>query len=94
MTFLLTFLVIGIIATVHELGHFFVARMQGIPVRELSLGIGPKIFQKQGTRTLFSFRIIPIFAYVNMAGSSSAEENMESGFLNAKPSAKAKVLVA
>ncbi|QRN86321.1 RIP metalloprotease RseP [Clostridia bacterium] len=94
MTFLLTFIVIGIIATVHELGHFFVARMQGIPVKELSLGIGPKIMQKQGEHTMFSLRIIPIFAYVNLAGETSEEQNIENGYLNAKPGAKAKVLVA
>lgn len=94
MTFLLTFIVIGIIATVHELGHFFVARMQKIPVKELSLGIGPKIMQKQGKHTMFSLRIIPIFAYVNLAGETSEEQNMENGFLNSRPGAKAKVLVA
>ncbi len=94
MTFLLTFIVIGIIATVHELGHFFVARKQGIPVKELSLGIGPKIMQRQGKHTMFSLRIIPIFAYVNMAGASPDEEHMENGYLNASPGAKAKVLLA
>ena len=94
MTFLLTFIVIGIIATVHELGHYVAARRQGIPVKELSLGIGPKIFQRQGKNTKFSLRIIPIFAYVNMAGSTPDEEDMENGFLNARPGAKAKILFA
>jgi regulator of sigma E protease len=94
MTFLLTFIVIGIIATVHELGHFFVAKRQGIPVKELSLGIGPKIMQRQGKSTMFSLRIIPIFAYVNMAGASPDEEHMEHGYLSASPGAKAKVLFA
>ncbi len=94
MTFLLTLLVIGIIATVHELGHYFVAKRQHIPVKELSIGIGPKIMQKSFHETMFSLRLIPIFAYVQLGGTTPDEEQMRNGFMNASPGAKAKVLFA
>lgn len=94
MSILLTFLVIGVIATAHELGHFFAARREGIPVRELSLGVGPKILQKDKNGTKFSLRLIPIFAYVQMAGVLPEEQDMEDGYLRKRPGQKARVLVA
>lgn len=94
MTLLYTFLVIGVIATVHEFGHFLVAKQQNIPVKELSIGMGPKILQKRVKETNFTLRLIPLFAYVHMAGSSPEDEDLEGGFLTARPAAKAKILLA
>ena len=38
-------LLLGILVTAHEAGHFFAARMTGIPVKEFSIGYGPKLLQ-------------------------------------------------
>lgn len=94
MSILMTFIVIGIIAAAHELGHFYAARKQGIAVRELSIGVGPKILQRKLDETRFSLRLIPVFAYVHLAGSLPEEQDIPGGFLKASPKTKAKVLVA
>lgn len=94
MSILMTFIVIGIIAAAHELGHFFAARRQGIAVRELSIGVGPKIVQRKLDDTRFSLRLIPVFAYVHLAGSLPEEQDIPGGFLKAPPKTKAKVLAA
>ena len=53
---------------VHELGHFVFAKRAGILVREFSIGMGPKIFSIKKGETKYSLRILPIGAYVSMAG--------------------------
>jgi regulator of sigma E protease len=35
---------LGVMVTVHELGHFMAARFTGIPVKEFAIGFGKKIF--------------------------------------------------
>lgn len=74
---LLGILAIGIIALIHELGHFFFAKKAGIKVEELSLGAGPKIFSFTKNETLYSIRPIPILAYVKL------EEEGENGLKSA-----------
>ncbi|MGL5757421.1 sigma E protease regulator RseP [Plesiomonas sp.] len=65
---LLTFLLaIGILISVHEFGHFWVARRCGIKVERFSLGFGKVLWQtvdKQGTE--FSLSLIPLGGYVKM----------------------------
>lgn len=48
---------------VHEYGHFVMLRKLDIGVQELSLGIGPVIYQKKYSTTSYRLRAIPIFAY-------------------------------
>lgn len=53
---------------VHELGHFIFAKRAGVLIREFSIGMGPKIFSIKKGETKYSLRILPIGAYVSMAG--------------------------
>jgi regulator of sigma E protease len=52
ISILLGILAVGIIALIHEVGHYFFARRAGIKVFELSLGAGPIIlsFERNGTK--------------------------------------------
>ncbi len=52
----------------HEFGHFIVAKTVGIKVNEFSIGMGPKIFQKEKGETKYSIRVLPIGGYVSMEG--------------------------
>ena len=58
--------VIGVLVTVHELGHFLVARLFRVKVLVFSIGFGKKIWgvQKGGTRYILS--AIPLGGYVSM----------------------------
>ena len=67
-TILLTIIVLGLVITFHEVGHFTAAKMAGVYVHEFAIGMGPKIFTKQYKETKYSLRAIPIGGYVHMAG--------------------------
>jgi len=55
--------VLGIIMLIHECGHYLSARSIGVAVQEFSIGIGPAVWKKQGTYTLFSLRCLPLGGY-------------------------------
>lgn len=59
-------LVFFIVVTVHELGHFLVAKKSGILCQEFSIGFGPKIFHKKIGETNFTIRLLPVGGYVKM----------------------------
>ncbi len=67
---LLALLLLGILITVHEFGHFAAARVCGIPVKEYSIGFGPKLVQWQSKKheTVFSIRPIPLGGYCMFYG--------------------------
>ena len=59
------------IVFVHELGHYWVARINGVRVEAFSVGFGRELFgftDKLGTR--WKFALIPIGGYVKMFGQS------------------------
>ncbi|MFA6130118.1 MAG: RIP metalloprotease RseP [Candidatus Omnitrophota bacterium] len=67
-TFILSLLII-----VHESGHFFAARRNGVRVENFSLGFGPQVFKKKKNDTEYSISLIPLGGYVKMAGDSQSE---------------------
>ncbi|HEY1721884.1 MAG TPA: RIP metalloprotease RseP [Magnetospirillaceae bacterium] len=61
--------VITVIVFVHELGHYLIARANGVRVETFSIGFGPELFgftAKSGTRWKFS--LLPLGGYVRMFG--------------------------
>ncbi|MBR6071951.1 MAG: site-2 protease family protein [Acholeplasmatales bacterium] len=67
-------LIIGIIITVHEFGHFICARRAGILCHEFSIGMGPVIYKHQFGETTFCIRAIPIGGFVQMAGEEPMDD--------------------
>lgn len=61
LSILLALLLLGIMVTVHELGHFCAARACGIAVRAFGIGFGPKLVSWKGKKsgTEYSLRLIP-----------------------------------
>ena len=78
VTILLTILIFGVIIFIHEFGHFITARMTGVTVNEFSLGMGPAILKKQGKKTLYSLRLLPIGGYCAMEGETEDSEDENS----------------
>ena len=72
-------LVFGLLIFIHEVGHFITARMFGVPIKEFSIGMGPKIFSFDSKKyeTKYSLRLLPIGGYVSMVGEDedSDDEN-------------------
>ena len=70
LSILAAILLLGILVMIHEAGHFFAARVTGIPVREFSIGFGPKLFSRKSKKsdTVFSVRAIPAGGYCAFYG--------------------------
>lgn len=62
------FFVLGVLVFIHELGHFLLARWNGVRVLTFSLGFGPKLLKVQRGDTEYCISAIPLGGYVKMAG--------------------------
>jgi regulator of sigma E protease len=60
--------VLGVLVFVHELGHFLLARWNGVRVLTFSLGFGPKLLKVVRGGTEYCISAIPLGGYVKMAG--------------------------
>lgn len=67
---------------VHEIGHFIVAKLNGIYVEEFAIGMGPKLFGVKVGETEYNLRILPFGGFVKMLGEE--DESDDSRSLNAK----------
>lgn len=83
----------GILILVHELGHFLAAKKAGIGIEEFSIGMGPRIWKKQGKETLYSIKAFPIGGSVRMVGEDE-DSPSEKAFNNKPKLARIGVLVA
>ena len=71
---LVALLLLGILITVHEFGHYIFARMTGIEVMEFAIGFGPKIVGWTGkSGTKFALRCIPLGGYCAFYGEDDVE---------------------
>ena len=68
----------------HELGHFLLAKKNGIVVTEFSLGMGPRLFSTQKGETRYSIKLFPIGGSCAMLGEDTGEEELP-GTFNAAP---------
>ena len=57
-------LMIGVLVTIHELGHFWVARLLKIKAYEVSIFVGPKLIDWRRNDIEYSIRALPFGAYV------------------------------
>ena len=73
-TIILTLIIFGILITLHELGHYTVARLFKVGIREFSVGMGPAIHTWKGKHNDISLRWLPIGGYVSMVGEAADDE--------------------
>ena len=73
MYVIMAILLLGIIITIHELGHFLFAKSFGVGVIEFSIGMGPCLFWKRKKDTVYSIRLLPIGGYCAMHGENAPE---------------------
>ena len=60
MGIIIAVLLFSFIIIFHELGHFLLAKKNGIRVDEFSLGLGPTLLGKQIGETKFSLKLLPL----------------------------------
>ena len=64
---------LGVLVTFHELGHFLAARFVGVRVLKFSLGFGPKLVGRQFGETEYLVSAVPLGGYVKLFGEDDTE---------------------
>ncbi|ACN99427.1 RIP metalloprotease RseP [Sulfurihydrogenibium azorense Az-Fu1] len=77
MTLVAFLIMLGVLITIHELGHFLFARLFGVKVESFSIGFGPPIFKWKGKETEYQIALIPLGGYVKMYGEDSMTEPIQ-----------------
>lgn len=97
-SFVLFVILLGVLITVHELGHFLVAKWLNVKVLRFSIGFGPKIVAFTRGETEYRIAWIPLGGYVKMAGElphdEVSPEEASRGFLAQPPWKRALIVVA
>ncbi|WP_195999650.1 RIP metalloprotease RseP [Clostridium sp. 1001271B_151109_B4] len=93
MYIIMAILGFSLLIIVHELGHFIMAKVNGIKVEEFSIGMGPEILSKKGKETQYSLRLFPIGGYVKMLGEEEDVED-ERSFSSKSPLRRITVILA
>jgi regulator of sigma E protease len=65
---LIFFAVLSLLVIVHELGHFVVAKKNGIWVEEFGFGLPPRLFGKKVGDTIYSINALPFGGFVRLHG--------------------------
>jgi regulator of sigma E protease len=66
---------LGVLVTIHELGHYLVARWCGVKVLRFSVGMGKVIFSRRfgADKTEWAISILPLGGYVKMLDAREAD---------------------
>jgi len=90
---------IGILVTIHEFGHYWVARLCGVKVLRFSVGFGKPLWTKKAgiDQTEYVLAAIPLGGYVKMLDEREgevAEEELERAFNRQHVSKRLAIVVA
>lgn len=86
-------LAFSILVIVHELGHFILAKLNGVKVEQFSIGMGPKLVGMRGKETEYLIKLLPIGGYVKMLGDEGKSTD-ERAFNNKSPLRKLSIVSA
>lgn len=78
MKFVIAILLFSIIILFHELGHFLLAKKNGIRVNEFSLGLGPTLVGFTKGETKYSIKLLPFGGACMMEGEDGDSEDERS----------------
>lgn len=73
ITLIATLFVLGVLIIIHELGHFWAARLLGITAEKFSFGFGPKLAGFKKGKTEYLISLIPFGGYVKLKGENPGE---------------------
>ncbi len=90
----LALLVLLIMITVHEFGHFIAGKIFKFGINEFAIGFGPKIFSKtKKNGEIFSIRALPLGGFCSFKGEDEDDPD-PSAFNNKKPWQRLIVLIS
>lgn len=90
---IIALLVFSAIIFFHELGHFLLAKKNGVYVQEFAVGMGPTIYSFTKAETKYSLKAIPMGGYCMMLGEDEDVED-EHSFSTKSVWARISVVVA
>jgi len=61
-------LVLSVLVLVHEFGHYWVAKRNGVWVEEFGFGLPPRVFGKKIGETIYSINALPFGGFVRLHG--------------------------
>ncbi len=76
---------LGFVIFIHELGHFLLAKWNGVKVEKFSIGFGTTIFGFRRGETEYVLAAIPLGGFVKMLGEGPDDENNKSSDPRAYP---------
>ena len=92
---LLAILILLVMITVHEFGHYLAGKALKFKINEFAIGFGPKLFKRTSKRTgeVFSVRALPLGGFCAFEGEDEEGES-ENAFNKKAPWKRIIVLVA
>lgn len=102
LSFIVFILILSFLILIHELGHFTMAKINGILVEEFGFGLPPRIAGIQFGETLYSINALPFGGFVKLfgeevretEGKNLTESQLSRAFSHKKPWQKTSVIVA
>jgi len=91
-TIIVMTLLIGIVVTIHEFGHYIAAKLCGVRVDEFAFGMGKMLIGKKWKGTLFRLNLLPLGGYVKVHGQEGSINEPDS-FSTKKPLQKIFILI-
>ena len=84
---LLALLVLLMMVTIHEFGHYVAGKILGFKINEFAIGFGPSLYShKCKSGEIFSIRLFPLGGYCAFEGEEGGSDNKGKGaFLKQKP---------
>ncbi|MGB4214366.1 MAG: RIP metalloprotease RseP [Dethiobacteria bacterium] len=93
-TLIAAVIIFGILVFVHEFGHFIAARLNGVRVLELAIGMGPRVISRQKGETVYSLRLFPLGGFCRMLGENPDEINEPGSLPGTAPARRAAIMAA
>ncbi|MDP2587012.1 MAG: RIP metalloprotease RseP [Candidatus Komeilibacteria bacterium] len=94
LTIVIFILILSVLVFVHELGHFLVARKNGVRVEEFGLGFPPRLWGVKKGDTLYSLNLIPLGGFVRLKGEDGSLRDEGDSFASKPFYAKGLILAA
>ena len=75
MSIIVALIIFSVIIIIHELGHFLLAKLNGVYVQEFTLGLGPTLFGFQIGETEYCLKALPFGGSCVMLGEEEASDD-------------------
>lgn len=94
LTILIGALILTLLVTIHELGHFLTAKFFKVKVEEFGIGFPPRLWGKQKGDTKYTLNAIPAGGFVRLLGEDGEPSTDPRNFAAKNPWIRVAIIVA